>query len=202
MIPGVDTSPRRHVALLEIQGKEFQMTPIPLRTVRPFVLEALVLTEAAEEEGFEVSDQMEVTKFLKTRVRGSRPALCPIDEPSPLQVNALIKKANQLWDERNERAVAEGEKALPPMLPLIRLKARLHFHLLSRRLTLCLRSTPPASPRSRTPSDSGTSSRGGSRTRATSSSSTARGAPPPGAGAGPRARTRRTSRSCRSTTRA
>jgi double-strand break repair protein MRE11 len=58
------------------------MTPIPLRTVRPFVLEALVLTEAAEEEGFEVSDQMEVTKFLKTRVRGSLHLLYLIDKPA------------------------------------------------------------------------------------------------------------------------
>lgn len=58
----------RHVALLEIQGKDYQMTPIPLRTVRPFVIEQVVLTEAAEEEGFDVSDQIAVTKFLKSRV--------------------------------------------------------------------------------------------------------------------------------------
>lgn len=44
------------------------MTPIPLRTVRPFVIEQVVLTEAAEEEGFDVSDQMAVNKFLKSRV--------------------------------------------------------------------------------------------------------------------------------------
>jgi hypothetical protein len=60
----------RHVALLRIQGKEFEMTPIPLRTVRPFVLEEVVLLEAAEEEGFEAGDQMEVSKFLKSRVCG------------------------------------------------------------------------------------------------------------------------------------
>jgi len=41
-----------------------------------------------------------------------------------VQVNALIEKANALWDERNARAVAEGEEELPPMMPLIRLKAR------------------------------------------------------------------------------
>lgn len=41
------------------------------------------------------------------------------------QVNALIEKANILWDERNAAAVAMGEKEIPRMLPLIRLKVRL-----------------------------------------------------------------------------
>lgn len=44
------------------------MTPIPLRTVRPFVMDEILLTEVAEEEGFDVTDQMEVTKYLKLRV--------------------------------------------------------------------------------------------------------------------------------------
>ena len=61
----------RHVALLKIQGKEFEMTPIPLRTVRPFVMDEILLTEVAEEEGFNVTDQMEVTKYLKLRVSNS-----------------------------------------------------------------------------------------------------------------------------------
>jgi predicted nucleotidyltransferase len=58
----------RHVALLKIQGTEFEMTPIPLRTVRPFVMDEILLTEVAEEEGFDVADQMEITKYLKLRV--------------------------------------------------------------------------------------------------------------------------------------
>jgi double-strand break repair protein MRE11 len=53
---------------LKIQGKEFELTPIPLRTVRPFVMDEVLLTEVAEEEGFDVTDQMEVTKYLKLRV--------------------------------------------------------------------------------------------------------------------------------------
>jgi double-strand break repair protein MRE11 len=58
----------RHVALLQIQGKEFQLTPIPLRTVRPFVLEDVILSEAAEDEGFELTDQLAISKFLKKKV--------------------------------------------------------------------------------------------------------------------------------------
>ncbi|KAJ8585255.1 DNA repair exonuclease [Rhizopogon salebrosus TDB-379] len=94
----------KHVALLQIHHKEFELKPLPLRTVRPFMLGDVVLAEAAEEEGFDVSDQIAVGKFLRARV------------------NALIDQANQLWDERNVHAVEEGEEELPRMLPLVRLK--------------------------------------------------------------------------------
>ncbi|EIW53657.1 DNA repair exonuclease [Trametes versicolor FP-101664 SS1] len=94
----------KHVALLKIQGKEFELTPIALRSVRPFVIDDVILSDAAEEEGFDINDKIEVTKFLKTKV------------------NELIEKANREWDERNIRAVAEGEPELPRPLPLVRLK--------------------------------------------------------------------------------
>ncbi|KAG2366407.1 Mre11 DNA-binding presumed domain-containing protein [Suillus spraguei] len=90
--------------LLQIHNKEFELKPLPLRTVRPFMLGDVSLAEAAEEEGFDVSDQIAVGKFLRARV------------------NALIDQANQLWDERNAHAVEEGEEELPHMLPLVRLK--------------------------------------------------------------------------------
>ncbi|KAI0634000.1 Metallo-dependent phosphatase-like protein [Trametes polyzona] len=94
----------KHVALLKIQGKRFELLPIPLRSVRPFVIDDVVLSEAAEEEGFDLNEKMEVSKFLKAKV------------------SELIKKANAEWDERNARAVAEGEPELPRPLPLVRLK--------------------------------------------------------------------------------
>ena len=58
----------RHVALLQIQGKEFQLTPLPLRTVRPFIIEDIVLSEVADEVGLDLNDQMAITKFLKGKV--------------------------------------------------------------------------------------------------------------------------------------
>ena len=82
------------------------MTPLPLRTVRPFIVDDVALEVAADEEGFELSDKMAITKFLKKKVE------------------ELIVRANEQWDERNARAVAEGEDELPRMLPLIRLKVR------------------------------------------------------------------------------
>ena len=44
------------------------MEPIPLRTVRPFVIDEVTLIEAAEEEGFDLGDQISISKFLKKRV--------------------------------------------------------------------------------------------------------------------------------------
>ncbi|KAF7293042.1 Double-strand break repair protein [Mycena indigotica] len=94
----------KHVALLQIRGKEFELTPIPLRTVRPFVIESIVMTEVAEEEGLNLADSIEINKYLKRKV------------------NSLIDQANEQWEERNARAVEDGEEPLEPMLPLIRLK--------------------------------------------------------------------------------
>ncbi|KZW00362.1 DNA repair exonuclease [Exidia glandulosa HHB12029] len=94
----------KHVALLKICGKEFSLEPIPLRTVRPFVLEEVVMAEVAEEEGVDLKEQMEINKFLRGRV------------------SALIERANEEFEQRNAAAVAAGEKPLEPMLPLVRLK--------------------------------------------------------------------------------
>jgi len=58
----------RHVGLIQVHGKEYSLKPLPLRTARPFVLEEVVLSEIAEEEGFELEDQMEITKYLRSRV--------------------------------------------------------------------------------------------------------------------------------------
>lgn len=73
----------RHVALLEIQHNTFQLTPIPLRTVRPFVLDEVILSEAAETEGLDTANQIEVMKFLRGRVRK------PI-APDELNVDAAL----------------------------------------------------------------------------------------------------------------
>ncbi|KAG8845291.1 meiotic recombination [Tulasnella sp. 330] len=95
---------QKKVAFLEIQGKEFQMTPIPLRTVRPFVMEEIVLSEVAEEENLSLGDKMEINKYLRSRVE------------------ALIARAGEEWEQRNQEAIAAGDEPLQPMLPLVRIK--------------------------------------------------------------------------------
>ena len=90
----------RHCALLEVQGKNFEITPIVLRTVRPFKLAEVILTQVAEEEGLDLTDRIEINKYLKDRI------------------NELIVQANEEFAERN----ADAEDPLAPMLPLVRLK--------------------------------------------------------------------------------
>jgi double-strand break repair protein MRE11 len=79
------------------------LTPLPLRTVRPFVIEEIVLADIADDENLDLNDQIAITQFLKAKV------------------NALIDKANALWDERNAQSDVD-EAPLPRMLPLVRLK--------------------------------------------------------------------------------
>ena len=45
------------------------MTPITLRTVRPFVMDEMVLSDVAEAGLVDLSDRMAITKLLKDRVR-------------------------------------------------------------------------------------------------------------------------------------
>ena len=129
----------RHVALIQVHGKEYSLKPLPLRTARPFVLEEVVLFEIAEEEGFELEDQMEITKYLRSRVTIVLHSPSGVTIPRTLgvliadywvKVNALIERANGLWDERNAEAVKRGEAELPQMLPLIRLKVNIFSALM------------------------------------------------------------------------
>lgn len=94
----------RHVAIVSIQGKEFKFDPIRLRTVRPFVTEEVVLSEIADEEDLDLTDQSQIHKYLKSRV------------------DALIARAHEEWEARNAEAVEQGDEPLPSMLPLVRLR--------------------------------------------------------------------------------
>lgn len=62
----------RKVALLEVQGKEYRLTPIPLRTVRPFVLGEVILSDAAEDEGFDLNDRMAISKYLRAKASSQK----------------------------------------------------------------------------------------------------------------------------------
>lgn len=90
----------RHCALLEVQDKSFEITPIVLRTVRPFKLSEVILTDVSEEEGLDLQDKVEINKYLKNKI------------------NILIEEANTEFAERN----TDADEPIPPMLPLIRLK--------------------------------------------------------------------------------
>ena len=76
--------------------------------------------EVHDEGGLDLSDQMEITKYLKGRVSLQLFWLNAV--LIGLKVNTLIEQANAIWDERNATALEDGEEELERMLPLIRLK--------------------------------------------------------------------------------
>ncbi len=58
------------MGLLSIQGSQFQIAEIPLKTVRPFELDEVVLAEAADDEANKVDleDKDTITAYLRQRV--------------------------------------------------------------------------------------------------------------------------------------
>ena len=61
----------RKVGILSIQRNQFNIEPIPLKTVRPFKIGDIVLEEEAddEENGIDLQKRETITAFLKTKVR-------------------------------------------------------------------------------------------------------------------------------------
>ncbi|RSH93640.1 meiotic recombination [Saitozyma podzolica] len=89
----------KHVGILSIQGSQFQIAEIPLKTVRPFELDEVVLSEAAaiEVNKMSLDDKDSITAFLRGKVE------------------ELIAQAKQKWKETHGNVK-------DMMLPLIRLK--------------------------------------------------------------------------------
>ncbi|KZT52600.1 DNA repair exonuclease [Calocera cornea HHB12733] len=94
----------KYVALVEVLDGKYELTPLELRTVRPFVMESVSLFDELKEQSVEPDDQAGITKFLKKRAV------------------SLITRANREREEKNRRAVERGEEPLEPMLPLVRLR--------------------------------------------------------------------------------
>lgn len=74
-VRGAD-SQRRHVGILSIQGSQFQITEVPLKTVRPFEMDEVILTEAAAKSTnkLNLEDKDSITAYLRTQV--SPPVSC------------------------------------------------------------------------------------------------------------------------------
>ena len=102
LVPG--EAVEKHVAVLEITGKEFQSEAVPLKTVRPFVMKEIIL-----------QDQPGMKKIAKKNDNRA-----DVTEHLIKTVEKMIEEANQGWLQKQE---ADDEGNLPkPPLPLIRLR--------------------------------------------------------------------------------
>lgn len=94
----------KHVAIVEITGKDFTSTPIRLKSVRPFIMREIVLRDepGMEKLAKKENNQGEITRYLINIVED------------------LIEEAKKRWYDANEDA--RGETDVKPPLPLIRLR--------------------------------------------------------------------------------
>ncbi|KAL2782861.1 Mre11 DNA-binding presumed domain-containing protein [Aspergillus keveii] len=103
LVPG-EAVPK-HVAILSITGKEMKCEPIRLKSVRPFVMREIVLSEEKEAKKLarKENNRTEVTRFLMTIVE------------------ELIEEAKADWIELHGERDEDGEELEVP-LPLVRLR--------------------------------------------------------------------------------
>ncbi|KAL8739851.1 MAG: hypothetical protein Q9190_007386 [Brigantiaea leucoxantha] len=102
LMPG-EAEPK-HVAVLSITGRDFTVEPIKLKSVRPFIIKEIVLSDDKKAKVIARKDnhRTELTRHLMDIVE------------------ELIKQANQEWQDAQDEDTIE-ENAEPP-LPLVRLR--------------------------------------------------------------------------------
>jgi len=106
LVPGEAVT--KHVAILKITGKKFEVDKVPLTTVRPFVTREVVLQHDKRFKGLEKKQEnrQDITKRLMTIVE------------------EMIEEANEAWRAINDQEGVEWYNDEEPEqpLPLIRLK--------------------------------------------------------------------------------
>ncbi|OJI96629.1 hypothetical protein ASPVEDRAFT_182449 [Aspergillus versicolor CBS 583.65] len=102
LVPGEAVA--KHVAILSITGKEMKSEPIRLKSVRPFAMREIVLSEekGAQKLARKENNRTEVTRFLMTIVE------------------ELIEEAKADWLELHGDEAEDEEIEVP--LPLVRLR--------------------------------------------------------------------------------
>lgn len=104
LVPG-EAEPK-HVTILSITGREFKSEPIPLKTVRPFVMKEVVLSELPEARRLarKENNRTEVTRLLVTMVED------------------LIEQAKTEWIDAHRSDDDDEDDELVVPLPLVRLR--------------------------------------------------------------------------------
>lgn len=97
----------RMVAIIHVENTDYYLEEIPLQTVRPFIMDDMVLKDEAEDANVDLNDKGAVQKLLRDRV------------------TELIDRAKEEWETKFENVPADQR---PPgenggmMLPLVRLR--------------------------------------------------------------------------------
>lgn len=105
LVPGEAVA--KHVAILSITGKEMKSEPIRLKSIRPFVMREIVLSEekGAQKLARKENNRTELTRFLMTIVE------------------ELIEEAKADWLELHGDEAEDEELEVP--LPLVRLRVEI-----------------------------------------------------------------------------
>ncbi|KAH8851443.1 Double-strand break repair protein MRE11 [Schistosoma japonicum] len=119
-------SQNKAVALLEIREKEFKVTRLPLRTVRPFLFKDLVLQDYVpklDPNSFDIVKQIEsiCAKIIESEISN---AVAFSSEALANELNPDTSKlTNAVQCESNENVkITSTQRLLPPVEPLIRLR--------------------------------------------------------------------------------
>jgi double-strand break repair protein MRE11 len=99
----------KHVAIVSVTGRDFTTENIRLKTVRPFVMKEIVLSEEKEAQKFAKKDnnRTDLTRFLMKLVE------------------ELIGQAKEEWLEAQEGGHDDEEEVTEVPLPLIRLRVEI-----------------------------------------------------------------------------
>lgn len=104
LVPGEAVT--KQVSIVSVTGREFKSEPIRLKTVRPFVMREIVLSEekGAQKLARKDNNRTEVTRFLMSIVE------------------ELIEEANAQWREMHGESDEGDEESQEIPLPLVRLR--------------------------------------------------------------------------------
>ena len=108
LVPGEAVT--KQVTIMSITGREFKCEPIRLKSVRPFVMREIVLSEekGAQKLARKDNNRTEVTRFLMSIVE------------------ELIEEANAEWLENHPGTEDDEDEDLPEIpLPLVRLRVEI-----------------------------------------------------------------------------
>ncbi|KAK4494168.1 hypothetical protein PRZ48_014466 [Zasmidium cellare] len=96
----------KQVAIVTVTGTDFDVEPIRLKSVRPFVIKEIILQNAEEmkEAAFINDNRTRISTYLEKKIR------------------ELIEEANQEWYDAQVADGAELPEGATPVLPLIRLR--------------------------------------------------------------------------------